>query len=406
MHILYIHQHFTVPSGTTGCRSYEFARRWVKAGHKVTIITGHYDRGGLQTKRGSFQKQTIEGINVIVVGTNYSDKQSMRRRMGSFVGFMLLGTYAGLRVKGVDAIYATSTPLTVGVPALILHWVKRIPLIFEVRDQWPEIPIEMGIIKNRVLAKALLWLERIIYKSSAAIIVLSPGMAEGVRSVAGNSKAITVITNSSDIEIFRPDIDGTAIRKEHGWTDKLVLLHFGAMGKANGLGFIIEVAERMKHKADIHFVLIGDGAGKKELVEKVAGYGIRNVELLNPLPRIDLVKIVAACDVSMVIFANHPILEHNSANKFFDSLSAGKPVLLNYRGWQGEILESNGAGFGCNLCDIDEFVEKILYISSHINELTRMGRNARMLAEQCFNRDKLANEALDVVCNTAKRVRK
>jgi glycosyltransferase involved in cell wall biosynthesis len=324
--------------------------------------------------------------------------------MGSFVGFMLLGAYAGLRVKGVDAIYATSTPLTVGVPALILHWAKRIPLIFEVRDQWPEIPIEMGIIKNRVLAKTLLWLERIIYRNSAAIVALSPGMSEGVRFVAGNGKAISVITNGCDTEIFRPDIDGTAFRKKHEWTDKLVLLHFGAMGKVNGLGFIIDVAERVKHRADIHFVLIGDGAGKKELVEKVAGLGIRNVELLDSLPRMDLVNVVAACDVSMVIIANYPILEHNSANKLFDSLSAGKPVLLNYRGWQGEILEANDAGFGCNLCDIDEFIEKILYISSHRNELTRMGRNARVLAERHFNRDKLANEALDVVCKAAKAV--
>lgn len=397
MHILYIHQHFAVPSGSTGTRSYEFARRWIKAGHKVTLITGYYDIGGLELGKGLVQKQTIEGINIIVVGTKYGNKQSYLRRIISFLSFMFFSIYAGLKTRKVDVIYATSTPLTVGIPAIILKWLKRIPFIFEVRDQWPEIPIEMGFIKNGILAKLLLRLEKIIYKQSSQIIALSPGMAEGVRSVLKREKPIHVIPNSSDTSVFHPDIDGSKVRDEMGWENKLVLLHFGAIGKANGLGFVIDVADKLKEHNDIHFVIIGEGSEKKKLTERINSLSLKNIQILESKPKSELLTFVAACDVSMVIFADYPILEHNSANKFFDSLSAGKPILLNYGGWQAEVIEERQAGFGCQRCNVEQFVEKVLYFNLHRDTIAKMGAKAREIAEEKFNRDKLAFDALTVI---------
>jgi glycosyltransferase involved in cell wall biosynthesis len=397
MHILYIHQHFATPSGSTGTRSYEFARRWVKAGHKVTLITGHYDIGGLELGKGLIQKQSTEGINVVIVGTTYSNKQSYLRRIISFLCFMFLSIYAGLRTKAVDVTYATSTPLTMGIPAMVLKWLKRVPFVFEVRDQWPEIPIELGIIKNKIVIKLLLLLEKSIYKSAASIVALSPGMAEGIRKIVGEQKPIVIVPNSCDTELFHPDINGSRVRREKGWGNKLVLLYFGALGKANGLGFIVDAAERLKTNPDIHFVLVGDGGEKASLVKIIVQGGLKNIELLDSVPKTELPRIIAACDVSMVIFADYPILQHNSANKFFDSLSAGKPVLLNYSGWQREVLEQNNAGFGCKQYDVNEFVEKVLYLNSHRDKLAEMGQNARLIAEKKFSRDKLAAQALSAL---------
>jgi len=398
MHILYIHQHFATPRGSTGTRSYEFARRWTRAGHQVTILTGHYDIGGLEPGRGLIQRRIIEGINVVVVGAKYSNKQSHLRRVLSFLCFIFFGIYASLRIREVDIVYATSTPLTVGIPAMVIKWVKRVPFVCEVRDQWPEIPIEMGIIKNRVLIKILLWFEKIIYEESAAIVALSPGIADGIRSVLRKEKPIAVIPNCSDTEMFRPDIDDSAIRQEKGWDSKLVLLHFGAMGRANCLEFVIEAAKRLKSNTDVHFVLVGEGSEKASLIKKVEQLGLENVDILDSMPKVELVKLVAACDVSMVILANFSILEHNSSNKFFDSLSAGKPVLLNYSGWQRKILEDNAAGYGCDLCNLDEFVERVLYLDSHRDKLSKMGQNARIVAIEQFDRNRLASQALDALC--------
>lgn len=361
------------------------------------MITGHYDIGGLELGKGLIQKQSIEGINVAVVGTKYSNKQSYLRRIISFLCFMFLSIYASLRTKAVDVTYATSTPLTMGIPAMVLKWLKRVPFTFEVRDQWPEIPIELGIIKNKIVIKLLLILEKSIYKSAASIVALSPGMAEGIRKIVGEQKPIVIVPNSCDTELFHPDINGSRVRREKGWGNKLVLLYFGALGKANGLGFIVDAAERLKTNPDIYFVLVGDGSEKTAIVKRVEHLGLDNIEMLDSIPKGRLPEFVAACDIAMVIFANYPILEHNSANKFFDSLSAGKPVLLNYSGWQREILEVNAAGLGCGLCNLDEFVENVLYFSTHRKQLPQMGRNARRVAEEKLDRDKLAAQALSVL---------
>ena len=397
MHILYIHQHFATPAGSTGTRSYEFARRWVKAGHKVTLITGHYDVGGLQVAGALYRKQNIEGINVIIVGTKYSNKQSYLRRVTSFLSFCLFSIYAGLRIKKIDVIYASSTPLTVGIPAMVIKWVKRVPFVFEVRDQWPEIPIELSIITNSFLIKILLWLEKTVYRNCSSLIALSPGQADGIRAVLTEEKPITVIPNSCDTDVFMPDIDGSAVRQRRGWKDKLVLLHAGAMGKVNGLDFVIDAAERLKDHSDIIFVLIGDGNQKLSLESKVKKLDLANVEILPSVPKQQLPEILAAADIALVVIANYPIIEHNCANKFFDGLSAGKPVLLNYSGWQRRILEGNEAGFGCDLCNLDQFVEKVLYLNSHSRQVEQMGQNARRVAVKNFNRDDLAKQALELI---------
>ena len=397
MHILYIHQHFATPKGSTGTRSYEFARRWVKAGHKVTMVTGYYDVGGLPPGNKLYRRLDIEGINVVVVGTRYSNKQSYFRRMFSFMSFCIFGLYAGLKTESIDIIYATSTPLTVGITARILKWLKHVPYIFEVRDQWPEIPIELGIIKSGIMKKLLLGLEKSIYKRSSAIVALSPGMAEGIKKVLTMERPVEVVPNSCDIDVFGPDIDGALIREKKRWAGKLVLLHFGAMGKTNGLDFIIKAADRLEDNHDIHFVLAGEGSLKKTYTKRIKRLGLNNIEIMDAVPKEKLPELVAACDVAMVIFANFPILENNSANKFFDSLSAGKPILLNYSGWQRKILEENDAGFGCDLGNIEQFVEKISYLNSHRKQLKSMGKNARKIAMENFDRDKLAAQVLSLL---------
>jgi len=226
-------------------------------------------------------------------------------------------------------------------------------------------------------------------------------------------KPITVIPNSCDIDVFRPDIDGSAVRQRRGWQDKLVLLHTGAMGKVNGLDFVIDAAERLKDHSDIIFVLIGDGNQKSSLESKVKKLDLANVEILPSVPKQQrrkasppegvpkrtsgLPEILAAADVALVVIANYPIIEHNCANKFFDGLSAGVPVLLNYSGWQRKILEDNEAGFGCDLCNLDQFVEKVLYLNSHSRQVEQMGQNARRVAVKNFNRDDLAKQALELI---------
>lgn len=404
MHILYIHQYFGTPKIIGGVRSYKFAKLWQDKGHKVTMLTStcNISEQELANAKGVFFKRCdIEGINVVAANVSYNNKMNKFRRALSFAFFLAACSFYLLFMKNVDVIYATSTPLTVGIPALVGKCFKRIPYVFEVRDQWPEVPIELGIIQNKTIIKLLLWLERKICFNADAIIALSPGMAEGTKTILkGTPKIIEVIPNCSDIDTLNPDVDGSKKRQEYGWTNKQVFLHAGAISMVNGLDFIIDVAEKIKQHEEIHFVIMGRGRDKQALKDRVDSKKLNNVEFIDFIPKIEVPQYLAACDVSMVIIANYPILEHNSANKFFDSLSAGKPTLLNYSGWQRDIIEANKAGFGCKQCDLNEFVEKVLYLNSHKDQLEQMGQNGHRVAVENFARNDLAMQALDVVINS------
>lgn len=407
MDILYIHQYFATPAGETGTRSYEFARRWVATGHKVTMLTsiGQLTPDDLKNAEGRFIKRfTIDGIDVRAIAIGYSQKMGFIKRVLAFLGFMIAAVFYVVCKQGYDIVYATSTPLTVGIPALCAKWLRRKKFVFEVRDQWPEIPIELGIIKNKLLIKILLWLEKSIYRNSSAIVAGSPGQAEGIKKVCNESKIIEVVPNGCDLELFRPEIDGSYIRAKYNWNKKLVFLHAGAMGKVNGLQFVIDAAEKLRANKDILFVLIGQGNEKAALEKRVAELSLDNVQILPPAPKRALPEVFAAADVGLVIIGNYPIIQHNSANKFFDTLSAGKPVLLNYSGWQRKILEDNKAGFGCELCNLDEFVEKVLYLSSHREEVLEMGQNARRIAKEKFDRNKLTSHLESVLLGAVKKV--
>ena len=381
-----------------GTRSYELARRWVKAGHRVTLVCGRSDHCGFPESDKLFNTIEIDGIHLISINVRYNNKQSFFCRVLSFFSFILFSFWAGLRVRKVDVIYATSTPLTIGIPAMLLKWFKRIPFIFEVRDQLPRVPIEMGIIKNPLLKWILYRLEKRIYKSSDAIVALSPGMAEGIQQVLGDiPREVIIAPNSSDTSLFRPDIDASKMREQLGWKDKFVVLHFGAMGKVNSLDFLIDVAKRIQDHPDIHIVLIGEGRERAGLTEQVASQGLENIEVRGPLCKKELPEVVAACDVSTVIIGDYPVIQDNSSNKFFDSLSAGKPILLNYSGWKRKLIEENKCGYGCQLCDTDEYIEKLLHLYENRDQVPKMGQNARNLAETEFDRDLISNRILSLI---------
>jgi len=401
MHILYIHQYFATPKGSTGTRSYEFARRWVAKGHKVTMLTSTAQLTSEDMAQASswfFKRFTVEGIDVLTLAVPYRQQMGVFKRCLSFLAFLLLASVIALFAGKVDVVYATSTPLTVGIPALVARWFRRKKFIFEVRDQWPQSVIEIGVIKNKLLIKVLVWLEKLIYKNSAAIVAVSEGMAEDIRKITGNEKPIYAIPNGADLNFFNPNVDGAAVRRQNGWGGKFVLLHAGAMGKTNSLEFIIDAAEKLRAYQDILFVLIGQGFRKSVLENRAKELGLIKVEILSSVPKEQLPPILAAADVVMAVIGNFPIIEkHASLNKFYDGLSSGRCVLLNYSGWQRQLIEDNNAGFGCKLCDVDDFAEKVLYLNSHRDKLTSMGQNARRIAEEKFDRDKLATQVLDII---------
>ena len=164
MNILYIHQYFLTPQEPGGTRSYWLAQELIKNGHQVTMITS-------STKFKEEMKEImVDNIKVIYLKEDYDQNMSITRRLKAFINFMYKSSRIGLQQKNIDLVIATSTPLTIGIPALLLKWFKGIPYIFEVRDLWPEVPIQMGEITNPIIIRVLRSFEKLIYKRSNMLL--------------------------------------------------------------------------------------------------------------------------------------------------------------------------------------------------------------------------------------------
>jgi glycosyltransferase involved in cell wall biosynthesis len=259
----------------------------------------------------------------------------------------------------------------------------------------------MGLIRNRLAIRLLTALERAIYRWAEVVVASSPGMEAAVRQAAPPGKRVVTVPNSCDTDRFHPDVDGSAVRHQRRWANRFVCAYLGAMGPANGLDAIVEAADRFRDDPDWLFVLVGEGTEKERMQARCDRLELKNVQFLDGIPKCDLPALLAAADLALVTFAPVPILEHNSANKFFDALSAGKPVVLNYGGWQREVIEAAGAGLGCRMGDNEEFFEALGALKSAPARRAAMGRQARKLATERFSRDMLAARTLAVLVEAA-----
>ncbi len=404
MHILYLHQYFTTPEKGGGTRSYEFARRLVARGYRVTMVTGN---NRLQVDFSPGQKWTeleIEGIRVIVIPVGYSNYMSAKERVRSFLRYAWLAVRAGWRVCNPDLVFATSTPLTVGIPGLVLRLRHRVPLIFEVRDLWPEAPVQMGVFRNKFLVWGLRVLERMIYRGARHVVALSPGMVDGVARQGVAREKITMIPNSSDTEIFQPGESREGFLQKWGLQGKFVVAYGGAMGEANGLDLIVEAAERLQEmgREDIVFALAGDGKARPFVEEEVKRRQLENVVLMGPQDKYTVAHLYRAAGAALVLFKHLPVLQTNSPNKFFDALAAGVPVVANMEGWVHRLLEEEEAGVPIPPADAGALVEAVMALCQEPERRERMAKNARRLAETQFDRDALAEQLEELLLKHAR----
>src|SRR5690606_40193520 len=234
MNILYIHQYFKTPKEPGGTRSYWIAQELIKNGHEVTMITAS------SIKNKTREEKTIDGIKVIYLQEAYSQDMSISTRLKAFLGFVRKSINEARKHKNIDLVIATSTPLTVGITALYMKWFKKTPYIFEVRDLWPEVPIQMGAFKSPLIVKLTRWFEKTIYKNAEHVIALSPGMQDGVTKYISNEKT-SMIPNMAKVDEFWIREKNVELEQKLGLKpNTFKVIHFGSLGLANGAGTIIE----------------------------------------------------------------------------------------------------------------------------------------------------------------------
>ncbi len=398
--ILYLHQFFMTRDGTGGTRSYEFARRLVADGHAVTMVTAASGDGPAERE--------VEGIRVIGVRGGYGDyvratDVGYGRRILAFARFAAAASLATVRGPRPDVVFATSPPLTMALPAIVAARRWRVPLVFEVRDLWPEAPIQMGALRSPLAQRAAHWLERTVYRAASEIVALSPGMRDGIVAAGVDPERITLIPNASDLDLFAPDVDPGDLRERLGLGDAFVCSYFGTLGEANDLTQVVEAAAVLRERGEsgVRFVLQGEGKRRAALEADVRRRGLDSVVLTPAGDKRSAARLAAASDACMTIFKDVPILATNSPNKLFDTFAAGRAAIVNTDGWQRELVEHNEAGVFARPGDPADLADRVLFLRDNPDIVRRYGNNARALAEREFDRRVLAERLRDVLARAA-----
>ena len=390
MKVIYLHQYFCTPSMSSGTRSYEMARRLVKKGHKVYMISSKHSHSEMKERNFSIE----EGVHVWWLPVKYSNNMNFIQRIYSFIVYCIYAYIIGRKLN-YGLVLASSTPLTVAIPGIFLSKIRKVPFILEVRDLWPAIPIELRIIRNVLLIKLSQYLERISYRLSDKIIALSYGMRDGIINTGINQSKITVIPNGSDIELFNINsksdirfIDQIDLIN----TNRDIIIYTGAIGKINGLSYMAFMAEEMiKLNPNVLFCIIGDGVEKDKvnLLAKKLGIMNNNFYMVPKMSKKKLPQILSISTVLTSFVINEKILWNNSANKFFDGLAAGKPLMINYGGWQADLLNEYDAGIVVSPDDPIIGAKKLNNLLQDKQRLHNMGQAGLELAKTVFNRNKL-----------------
>lgn len=406
MQITYIHQYFNTPAMPGSTRSYEMARRLVERGHEVRMITSDIRPSATHASR--WYRTSEAGIEVHWLPVPYSNHMSYTRRTRAFARFAWAAARQAASLPG-DVVFATSTPLTIALPGLYAARRLNVPMVFEVRDLWPELPIAMRALRNPCAIQAARYLERQAYHRSQHIVALSPDMQTGIERQGISPAKITMIPNACDFELFDvPREAGDAFRARHAWLgDRPLVVYIGTLGKINGVDYLARLAaEVRRHDPRVRFLVVGSGADEDKVRQTARQLGVldETFYMLHRIPKQDVPGVLSAATIATSLFADVPAMWANSANKFFDGLAGGTPVAINYQGWQAALIRSRKIGLVLDEHDMSSSAATLMAALNQSGWAERVGRQAYSVGRELFDRNVLATrlekvllQATDVV---------
>jgi colanic acid biosynthesis glycosyl transferase WcaI len=404
MRILYLSQYFPPEAGATQTRAYEMARNLLRLGHAVTMIAEvpNHPSGIIPPAyRGKLvERSQLEGIEVIRVWVKASPIKSFRNRMLFYLSYMAGASLAGLLLAHgrYDLIYASSPPLFVGAAALALSALRRIPMLFEVRDLWPESAVALGELSN---PRAVAWatrLEEACYRRARVIIVVTEGIRRRLlqRGLVGDK--VHLIPNGANVDLFHFDPGARRrVRQELSLGEKFVAIYAGIHGVAQGLETMVEAARRLQADSQIHFLLVGDGPKKAELVELVRQYKLANVTLLDEQPRPAIPALLSAADAAVIPLRKLEIFKGALPSKMFDSWACERPVLLSVDGEARQVMEAARGGVFVEPEDPQALAQAILELRRQPELRQQMGSRGRSFTERHYSRRAQAEQLAGIM---------
>ncbi len=398
MKILYLSQYFPPEVGATQTRAYEMARYLAAQGHQVTMLTEvpNHPSGIIpaEYRRTVADFSTLEGIRVVRLWVLASPKKSFLRRISFYLSYTAMATWASLFLRGkYDVIVATSPPLFVGLAGVLVSYLKRTKLVFEVRDIWPESAVILGELNNPRAIKLSEAIEQWCYRRARQIVVVTEGIRQRLIARGLSAKKLHLIMNGANVSQFQPQPEQAAVlRHKLGLEGKFVVLYAGIHGIAQGMETLVEVARLLRDESSIHFLFVGEGPKKEETTALVRALALPNVTLVGERPREQMAAYLSLADSSLVPLKKVALFEGALPSKMFEALACSTPVILSVGGEATRVLGEMQAGIAVEPESAAQIVEAIRWLQAHPNEARLMGARGRAAVTAHYSRQAQAAE--------------
>lgn len=397
MRILFLSDNFPPEVNAPATRTYEHCKEWVLLGADVTIITcfPNFPQGKVYAgfKNKLYQKEEMHGITVIRVWTYITSNAGFFRRTLDFMSFAIFASIFGLFQKA-DIIVTTSPQFFTTWAGWFLSKVKRKPWVFELRDLWPESIASVGSLNvNSKIYKTLEKIELGLYKSANLVIPNSPSFKTNLVQRGINEEKILVVSNGANLDLFKSTEKDAFLLDELKLYDKFIIGYIGTHGLAHSLDFIIDAISDVTNP-NIHFLFVGDGAMKSEIVYKAKQLDLKNVTFLDSITKEEVPRYLSITDVALIPLKKSDTFKTVIPSKIFESCAMGKPIILGVEGQARDLIKSFDCGIYFEPENKAEFLKAVKEISTNRSLYDSLQKNGYKLAQK-FNRKDLAIEMLE-----------
>ncbi|MEM6571125.1 MAG: glycosyltransferase family 4 protein [Planctomycetota bacterium] len=398
MHVLFLSDNFPPEMNAPASRLHEHARRWVEAGHRVTVITCAPNFPGGKVFEGYENRwctrEEVDGIEVVRVKTFIVANRGFLLRTLDYLSFMVAAFVAGLFQNRPDVVVATSPQFFAACGGWALAAVRRLPFVFELRDIWPASLEAVGASKNRLLIRFFERIELFLYRRARAIIAVTRSFKEELVHRGIDGDKIHVVTNGVDLTRYTPQQRDPALAREMGVDGKFVVGYVGTHGMAHALDNCLAAAEQLRGRTNVHLLFVGDGAAREALLEQKERLRLDNVTLHPPMPKEQMPAIWGLCDVALVHLRDAPLFETVIPSKLFEAMGMGLPVVIACpEGEATSIVRATGCGRVVAPEDPNALATCLEFLSKG-PAMMRTLRERSLAAAPRYSRDQLAGEMM------------
>lgn len=407
MHILFLTHYFWPEGNAPATRVYEMTRRWARAGHRVTVVTGVPNVPCGRVYQGYrnrlLQRESVEGVEVLRVWTYVAPNRGVVRRTANYLSFMVSGALAGRRVARPDVVVATSPQFFCGWAGVFAARFHRRPFVLEVRDLWPESIEAVGALRARPLLRTLARMERALYKAAARVVTVGPSYRDRLRGRGVPAEKLRVVPNGVDVSFWSAERD-PALARRYDLEGHFVCATLGTIGMASGLDVVLRAARRLKDAGDdrFRFLLVGDGAVRESLQRQATREGLASVVFAGLQPHARMPSFMALADACLVHLRRRELFRTVWPSKMLEAMAAAKPIVLGVEGAAADLLREAGAGVCVPPEDDAALLDALNRLAADPAARGTIGQAGRRFVAARFDLNQLAETYCAVLEETAR----